>query len=164
MVDVTDFGSERGSHNLILFHDGIEVSRSVIQIERPAPPLENPDLVVRNFMINPYPPRKGENCVASFIVQNQGGSGTGIFEVEWQPRAGEAKADAKVRIDNLNPGESRSFSFNHTYNEYGEVQSLAIVDVGSNVSEKDEINNSQTISFFIRDKNKYFSCEIEVWR
>jgi hypothetical protein len=56
----------------------------------------------------------------------------------------------RIRVGGLNAGESREFTFDHTYVTTGEVQSVAIVDTAHELSETNESNNSTTLTFNVR--------------
>lgn len=68
----------------------------------------------------------------------------------WQPLPGETQQKERVRLNGLNAGENREFSFDFTYVEPGEVQSVVTIDAAHELVETNESNNSATLSFTVR--------------
>lgn len=91
---------------------------------------------------------RGSTAVATIRVFNSGDYPTGSFIVKWIP-VGEPGNGPQVRIDGLNPGETRTVKLESKFSKAGDYTSLAIVDINNTVPETNENNNRSTRSVHV---------------
>jgi hypothetical protein len=143
-VNVSGLTIANGTHELVLLYDGEAGPNAVVEVDRIVTPPPPPDLVITSFSLNPSSPVQRGNTRATITIRNQGGSPATSFAVQWKPFATHPGITQSVA--RLDPGASRSFSFDHAYINAGTVDSVATVDALGRVSESNEANNSSTRS------------------
>ena len=104
------------------------------------------DLVITGFTFNPAQPVRAVPATVDVTVRNDGPIDSPDFFVGWKPKANENFQQTQF-AQGLNPGESRTVSFEGTYFDAGTFQTQAQVDVFNNVVEPfGENNNTSTRS------------------
>lgn len=104
------------------------------------------DLIITGFTINPASPVRGVEATATITVKNNGPWPANDFAVQWLLNQDDAFGPLQF-VNGLNPGESRTLTFEGTYFVTGTFTSKAIVDVFNNVVEPGpgaETNNEST--------------------
>jgi subtilase family serine protease len=105
------------------------------------------NLTVTNFTVSPDPVVQGRRATASITVKNTGNSPSGAFRVNWSPFA--LSTPLSVQTSSLDPGDSRTLTFDYTYTKTGTVDSTARVDSTNTVKETDETDNTSKLRYVV---------------
>ncbi len=158
MVDVSvdlqapqDAGTYRGNFKLRsadgqIFGLGEKHKPFYVEIVVPEPtPVALPDLVVTSIQFQPDPMVIGQDLIVRVTVANQGSASAGPFGLVWLATPQARVSTCSWNISGLAAGQSYTvqciFPKEQNYRVPGEVQTVAIVDVSSQVAESNENNN-----------------------
>lgn len=107
-------------------------------------PVDPPDLVVVDIILDPNPPTKGEAVTVTVVFKNQGGATSEDFAVRWWPGEGYVNPGATwTIIGGLSEGEqeSRTSVYAGYPSHYPSINTKAVVDISDTVDESNEGNN-----------------------
>jgi len=128
-------GNFRGLANVDAFSNIAETNESnnlkILNVTVQPAPI---DLIVTGFTINPASPVRGVEATATITVKNNGPFPANDFAVEWLLSDSDDFGPVQF-VNGLNPGESRTLTFDGTYYVTGTFTSQAIVDVYNMVVE-----------------------------
>lgn len=100
---------------------------------------EKPDLYVSGYSFN-HDPEQGEEFTVSITIKNKGSGDADSFWWEWWPTAyGNA---CREKINDLDPGESKTVKCDYTYGGWANYATKAVADADHEISESDESNNA----------------------
>lgn len=139
-----------GSAAIIVRSGADEAAREVVRVVEAAHPPEPPDLVVAAATLIPASPVVGGNAQLVVTVRNDGGPADNVL-LEWRMTAA-ATGDAKSQLLAFEPGESKMVSFNGSYLDEGQFESLVIVDPLNSIEEKDENNNQRQLAVTVKPR------------
>jgi hypothetical protein len=116
----------------------------------------NVDLVITSFELNddstsPVSVVRASSVKAEITVKNNGTYPSNFFAVRWLLRDSDKFGPTQF-VNGLNPGESRTLTFESSYFVAGDFTSKAIVDVNNNVIESNENNNDKTLSVTVQPR------------
>lgn len=111
-----------------------------------------PDLIVSAIKLHPSTPIEEDEFEVRVTVKNEGGEVAEDFDVEWWSSTGAASPACDWHIDDLDPGDDGTRSCHYTYeSNYGSLDIKAVVDVGDDVDESDEDNNTKIKTISVTD-------------
>lgn len=102
---------------------------------------EKVDLYITSYTFN-HDPKQGEEFTVSITIKNKGDGDADEFWWEWWPTAyGKA---CREKINDLDPGESKTVKCDYTYGGWANYATKAVADADNDISESDEGNNTYT--------------------
>lgn len=100
---------------------------------------EKPDLYISGYSFN-HNPVQGEEFTVSITIKNKGDGDADEFWWEWWPTVHSYAC--REKINDLDPGESKTVKCDYTYGGWANYTTKAVVDTDHEVFESDESNNA----------------------
>jgi hypothetical protein len=105
-----------------------------------------PDLIIESIRFIPSPPVQGQDNIVRIGIRNNGTGAAGPFSWEWQPGSYSTFPNGYVS-GGLPAGHVIGVSGTwHPASWYGNLSTVARVDVGNAVAESNEANNERQVN------------------
>lgn len=108
-----------------------------------ATPTPIADLYISEYSFD-HPPKQGEAFTVKIGIYNQGNKAAGGFWWEWWATTSAPSYACRQRIDSLAAHGGRIVYCTYTYGGWANYTTKAIADVGSEIPESDEGNNTHS--------------------
>ena len=105
--------------------------------------LSEPDIIIKDFTLNPATPKKGQPVQVSLTVYNNGDVQAGAFSVKWWPVETDATPACIWDITSLNGkgGQVKTCDYGGYPNEHASINTKVFVDADNTIVESNESNN-----------------------
>jgi hypothetical protein len=120
----------------------------------PRDPASLPDLQITRFRISPETIAPGQFFRVNITITNAGSSPSGPFAWSWDSNLTGTSVDLDTivqQVDNIQPGSSRSVSFEWLYGWWGRYTTQVQVDVDDDVQESNSRNNELIFNVNIQE-------------